>query len=83
MADEAKVAEVIQAPEVPKAPEAFDRDKLTAALDAEKKARGQRVMQQIESLCKANNCLFVATAILEESPSGGFVVKAYPGVKPL
>lgn len=77
MADEAKVAEVIKAPEV------MDRDKLTAALEAEKKMRGQTVMQQIQELCKASNCLFVATAVLEEVPSGGFVVKAYPGVKPL
>lgn len=63
-------------------PEVTDRNKLAAALEAEKKARAQRVMEHIQNYCKENNCLFIATARLEPASSGGWVITAYPGVSP-
>lgn len=66
----------------PKAPEIPEREKLAQALEAEKSARGKRVLEFIQAYCKENNCLFIATPRFEPSPEGGWVIRAYPGVAP-
>ena len=64
----------------PAAPPVPEREKLQAAMNAEKKARAQAVMQQIEKICADNNCQFIANPALAESPNGGWVIVAKPGV---
>lgn len=61
-------------------PEIPEREKLAAAIDAEKKSRSRKVMALIEQICKENNCKFIAQPFLVEQPTGGFVVAANPGV---
>jgi hypothetical protein len=60
-----------------------ERDRLAAAIEAEKYARAKMVMEKIEQICKENNCLFIANPVLVETKTGGWVVSANPGVKPL
>lgn len=67
-------------PEVPKAPEIPEREKLAQAINAEKSGRARSVMAQIEQICKDNNCKFVANPVLVEQPTGGFIIMANPGV---
>lgn len=73
MADEATT-------EAPKAPQVSEREKLKAAINAEQEARSKAVLQQINEICEKNNCRFVATPLLVESPNGGWIVAAKPGV---
>jgi len=60
-----------------------EREKLAAATRVEKEARMRRVMEQIEKICEENNCQFIATPYFVEVETGGFVIAAKPGVKPL
>lgn len=67
----------------PKAPEIPEDVRLNETVKAEKKARAQRVMAHIEAYCKENRCLFIAMPRLEQTPSGGWVITAAPGVNAL
>jgi len=62
------------------APEIPEREKLAAAIDAEKRTRSKKVMGMIEQICKDNNCQFIARPFLVEQPTGGFIIQANPGV---
>lgn len=80
MSDEQALMAVPAAPALPASPVVPEREKLSAAITAEKKERAQRVMAKIEQLCKEENCKFIASPQLVEQPTGGFLIAASPGI---